>query len=148
MQVSFNSSATGMSNISTASKEVASTSANQIEQEIAVIDKKLSQLSSTNDNMNHETEISQLTKQRETLQKQLDGLKNSSTSGTSSTQNTTQAQNANEKQPQTKEEADSMKAFGRAYDTTISPQSYTAMQTEQKNTKQTSEQQLLKKLTL
>ena len=123
MQVSFNSSATGMSNISTASKEVASTSANQIEQEIATIDKQLSQLSATNDNMNHSTEINQLTKQRETLQKQLDELKNSSS--TANTKNTSQVQNANEKQPQTKEEAESMKAFGRAYDTTISPQSYT-----------------------
>lgn len=146
MQVSFNSSATGMSNISTASKEVSSTSSNQIEQEIATIDKQLSQLSATNDNMNHSTEINQLTKQRETLQKQLDELKNSSS--TANTKNTSQVQNANEKQPQTKEEADSMKAFGRAYDTTISPQSYTAMQTEQKSTKQTSEQQLLKKMTL
>ena len=78
MQVSFNSSTSGVGNISTASKQVASTSANQIEQEIATIDKQLSQLSATNDNMNHSTEINQLTKQRETLQKQLDELKNSS----------------------------------------------------------------------
>ena len=146
MQVSFNSSASGMSNISTLSQEITRTSINQIEQEISAIDKQLSQLSATNDNMNHSTEIGQLTKQRETLQKQLDFLKD--TSSTANANNTSQVQNANEKQPQTKEEADSMKAFGRAYDTTISPQSYTAMQTEQKNTKQTSEQQLLKKMTL
>ncbi len=146
MQVSFNSSASGMSNISTLSQEVTRTSINQIEQEISAIDKQLSQLSATNDNMNHSTEIGQLTKQRETLQKQLDSLKD--TSSTANANNTSQVQNANEKQPQTKEEADSMKAFGRAYDTTISPQSYTAMQTEQKSTKQTSEQQLLKKMTL
>lgn len=146
MQVSFNSSASGMSNISTLSQEITRTSINQIEQEISAIDKQLSQLSATNDNMNHSTEIGQLTKQRETLQKQLDSLKD--TSSTANANNTSQVQNANEKQPQTKEEADSMKAFGRAYDTTISPQSYTAMQTEQKSTKQTSEQQLLKKMTL
>ena len=135
-----------MSNISTSSQEVASTSANQIEQEIASIDKQLSKLSTTNDNMNHSTEISQLTKQRETLQKQLNEVKNSSS--TANTKNVSQLQNANEKQPQTKEEADSMKTFGRAYDTNISAQSYTVMQTEQKTTTQANEQQLMKKITL
>ena len=136
------------SNVSTISQEVANTSANQIEQQIAAIDKQLSSLSSSSstDSMNHETEISQLKKQREALQKQLQSIKDSSSS--SNAGNVSQAQNANEQQPTTKEEADSMKTFGRAAEANISPQSYTAMKNEQDTTSQQKEQQLVKRMTL
>ena len=80
------------------------------------------------------------------LQKQLQSIKDSSSS--SNAGNVSQAQNANEQQPTTKEEADSMKTFGRAAETNISPQSYTAMKNEQDTTSQQKEQQLVKRMTL
>ena len=139
------------------------TSTGQIRQQIAAINKQISDLSSQQDNNTHKNQINLLKKQRQQLEQQLTQLQNSEDlSSTAEASDTAKKQAeatitkpdsilataATAPQIQTTENEAEIADSSKAYQAAISQQGYAAMKTEQTTTVQDKEQKLLHEMNL